>query len=126
MIEKDLLPGYNKFWKPERQTTRRLPGKNQLVILFFIGICTVALLLGVVQQASAKSENQRIGTGSLALMQLERVSHANVYIEPGEVQGDHNTYETAQPEIWYGLAASLSGALVMGLSFLVLQRQAVE
>ncbi len=121
VIEPADLDGYNRQWKPERQTNRGLPGKNQLVALLFIGIIVLVLTLGVFQQASAN--RQVIGTGSPAQMPAERVSPANGIVETGGVQGDHQTYESAQPGIWYGLAASLAGALVMGMSFLVLQRQ---
>src|SRR5512133_451869 len=88
-----------------------------------IVICAAVLFVGLFHQASAKSKTQPVAAGSLAQQPLNRVSPTNVHIETGGVQGDLQSRESVQPGIWYGLAASLAGALVMGLSFLVLQRQ---
>jgi hypothetical protein len=115
VIEQEDLPGYNKQWKPERQISKRW------LAWLFISICIVVLFLGVFHQVSAKS--QVTVAGKTAQTQLAGVSIANVYIEPGGVQGDYYINEMLQTGIWFGLAASLSGALIMGLSFLVLQRQ---
>jgi hypothetical protein len=98
-------------------------------------LCAAALFLGVFQQVSAKSKTQPVTAAGfksgfksslksgLPQQQLMRVSPANVNNETGAVQGNHSTRESVQPGIYFGLAASLAGALIMGLSFLVLQRQ---
>ncbi len=89
-----------------------------------IGFCAIALALGAVHQANARSTAQPGAAGSPAGAMLEKVSPANVSGEPVGVQGEYQTGEAAQPGIWFGLAASLSGTLVLGVSFLMLQRQA--
>jgi hypothetical protein len=82
----------------------------------------------VYETASAKNGEEQLTRSSgtslkSGTMQPGWVLKTNGYIESGGVQGDNHTQKLAQPAIWYGLAVSLSGALTLWLSVIMLARQ---
>ncbi len=108
VITSQDLAEYNETRKSEKRKRRK--GTGNLVKAFILLLCFALMALALVQTANAQQT-------------ADRLSAAPSHFEPGGVQGDHQTSQAARPAEWYGLVASLSGALVMWLSVLLLERR---
>jgi hypothetical protein len=88
----------------------------------FLFLCAAVLVLGIVHQAAAQPELNRV-SASASRQQHDRDSVLLFSTSPGEIQPDSQMSDGIQPEIWFGLAISLFGALVFWSSVLWMSRR---
>jgi hypothetical protein len=117
--------GYNETRKPDQQESRKATVLTSLVKILFLVVCITALILGGFQRATAQPAETaaKVEAGANHQQQLDRVSSFLSSNEPGGFLGEYKMSVSAQPGIWFGLAATLSGTLVFWSSVIMLARR---